>query len=267
MKIYISCDIEGTCGCTDWHETEMGNAEYNRQVREMQAEVAAACRGALQGGATEIYVKDSHDDARNIDFTNLPEQVHLIRGWMGSPDCMVAGIDESFDGCIFIGYHAPGGEDGSPLAHTMNYSKLFWLKLNDRILSEFDMHALACAYYGVPCLFLSGDEAICERSRQLVKGLRTVPTKSGIAEATINEHPAVVQRKIEEGVAAAVSERAATLPEQPRELKVEICFRAHDKALKASWYPGAEQTEPHVVRYYARDYRDMLIAIMFMRSV
>ncbi len=267
MKIYISCDIEGTCGCTDWHETEMGNAEYDRQVAEMQAEVAAACRGAIAGGATEIYVKDSHDDARNIWFTDLPEEAHLIRGWLGSPDSMVAGIDESFDGCIFIGYHAPGGENGSPLAHTMSYSRLFWMKLNDRILSEFDMHALACAYYGVPCLFLSGDEAICERSKEMVAGLVTVPTKRCIAGATINEHPALVQKRIEEGVCAALKAKAARLPVRPEELKLEISFKSHEKATKAGWYPGAELVEPHVVRYYAKDYRDLLIGLMFMRSV
>ncbi len=267
MKIYISCDIEGTCGCTDWHETEMGNAEYDRQVKEMQAEVAAACRGALAAGATEIYVKDAHDDARNIFFDQLPENVKLIRGWMSSPDSMVSGIDESFDGCVFIGYHSPGGEDGSPLAHTMSYSRLFWLKLNDRIFSEFDMHALACASYGVPCLFLSGDEAICARSQDTVPGLRTVPTKSCLAGATINRHPAVVLREIEEGVCAALGEKAALVPVHSGELKLELCFKAHEKATKASWYPGAELVEPHVVRYYARDYRDLLIGLMFMRSV
>lgn len=267
MKIYISCDIEGTCGCTDWRETEMGRAEYARQVTEMQAEVAAACRGAIAGGATEVYVKDSHDDALNLWFNDLPEEVHLIRGWLGSPFSMVAGIDESFDGCIFIGYHAPGGENGSPLAHTMSYSQLFWIKLNDRIFSEFDMHALACAHFGVPCLFLSGDEAICERSRKLVKGLATVPTKRCTAGATINEHPTMVQLRIEEAVCEAVKAKAAQLPERPEELKLEICFKSHEKAMKASWYPGAELAEPHVVRYYAKDYQDLLIGIMFMRGI
>ena len=267
MKIYISCDIEGTCGCTDWRETLIGNGEYERQVREMQAEVVAACRGAIAGGATEVYVKDSHDDARNLWFDDLPEQVHLIRGWLGSPYSMVAGIDESFDGCIFIGYHAPGGDNGSPLAHTMSYSQLFWLKLNDRIFTEFDMHDLACAHFGVPCLFLSGDEAICERSRKLVKGLATVPTKRCVAGATINEHPAMVQLRIEEAVCEAVKAKAAQLPERPEELKLEICFKSHEKATKAGWYPGAELVEPHVVRYYARDYKDLLIGIMFMRGI
>lgn len=267
MKIFISCDIEGTCGCTDWHETEMGNAEYDRQVSEMQAEVAAACRGALAGGATEIYVKDSHDDARNIWFTDLPEQVHLIRGWLATPYTMVGGIDGSFDGCLYIGYHSPGGEDTSPLAHTMSYSRLFWIKLNGRILSEFDMHALGCAHLGVPSLFLSGDEGICTRSAELISGLKTVVTKSCVGGGTINRHPAAVQREIEEGVREAVAARAAALPEGSAELKLEICFKSHEKATKASWYPGAELVEPHVVRYYAKDYEDMLIAIQFLRSV
>ncbi len=47
MKIFLSADIEGITGVTHWDETEMGQAEYAAAREQMDAEVAAACEGAL----------------------------------------------------------------------------------------------------------------------------------------------------------------------------------------------------------------------------
>jgi D-amino peptidase len=63
MKIYISADIEGITGTTNWDETEKKHPDYPEFRDQMTAEVAAACEGALAAGATEIMVKDAHDSA------------------------------------------------------------------------------------------------------------------------------------------------------------------------------------------------------------
>ena len=68
MNVFISADIEGTCGITDWSETERSTPyEYNYFRKQMTMEVKAACEGALSGGADQILVKDAHDSARNLD--------------------------------------------------------------------------------------------------------------------------------------------------------------------------------------------------------
>ena len=56
MKVYISADIEGVTGTTHWNETELNNSESGSSREQMTAEVVAACEGALQAGATEIWV-------------------------------------------------------------------------------------------------------------------------------------------------------------------------------------------------------------------
>ena len=66
-RIFISADIEGTCGICHWDETELGKGEYEPFRHQMTAEVAAACEGANAAGAKEIFVKDAHDSARNIN--------------------------------------------------------------------------------------------------------------------------------------------------------------------------------------------------------
>lgn len=60
MKLFLSADMEGTAGVTLWEETETGKRLYDHFARQMSSEVAAACEGAIAGGATEIVVKDAH---------------------------------------------------------------------------------------------------------------------------------------------------------------------------------------------------------------
>jgi len=84
MKIFISADIEGITGVTDWDETELKG--YSAAAcAQMTAEVAAACEGAIQAGASEVWVKDSHDTGRNINAAGLPEQARLERASLHDP--------------------------------------------------------------------------------------------------------------------------------------------------------------------------------------
>jgi D-amino peptidase len=75
MKVYVSADIEGVAGATLFAETETGKPGYEPARRQMTAEVAAACEGALAAGATEVWVNDAHDHADNLLPTELPRQV------------------------------------------------------------------------------------------------------------------------------------------------------------------------------------------------
>lgn len=48
VKIYLSADMEGTCGIVSWAETERSTPmDYAPYQKQMTREVAAACRGAL----------------------------------------------------------------------------------------------------------------------------------------------------------------------------------------------------------------------------
>ena len=159
-KLFLSADIEGTCGIADWKETELGEAQGEYFRAEMTKEVAAACEAAIAAGAEDILVKDAHSSGRNIDPSKLPEQARILRSWTRDPQVMMAGLDSSFEGVLFTGYHSPAGSDGNPLAHTMNGGNV-WVKINGVQASEFLINAYTAASLKVPVLFLSGDEALC----------------------------------------------------------------------------------------------------------
>lgn len=264
MKVYISVDIEGVTGVTSWDETELGKEQHRIAAEQMKRETLAACQGALDAGADEIWVKDSHDSGRNMWGDDFPDEVKFVRGWMCSPDSMVAGIDESFDAALCVGYHSAGGEDGNPLAHTMSSTDLFWVKINGRLISELDLHTLVCAKYGVPMVFVSGDEGLCETAKHNIAGIRTVAAKAGMGNATVNKNPRLVCEMIRTTVKEALQEPHQEIMPVNQKLVLEVCFRQHGRAKQASYYPKAEQIDGYTVRYEADNVEDMLVAFMFM---
>src|SRR5512135_3300506 len=104
MKIFLSADIEGITGVTHWDETELSHEENAAAREQMTAEVAAACEGALEAGATEIWVKDSHDTGRNLIAARLPPEARLIRGWSGHPFQTLTQLDHTFQAVLLVGY-------------------------------------------------------------------------------------------------------------------------------------------------------------------
>lgn len=152
MNLFISSDIEGTCGIAAWSETEPGrpDGDYAYFKQQMSREVAAACRGALAAGGERILVKDAHDSARNIDPSVLPEEVQINRGWAGDVYSMMSGIQHGdWDAAVFTGYHAAACCDGNPLSHTMNTS-VDYVEINGVRASEFTLNAYMAGYHGVP---------------------------------------------------------------------------------------------------------------------
>lgn len=89
----------------------------------MTAEVNAAIEGCLAAGAGEIVVSDSHGNAQNIIPKDLIEEAFLIRSFL-RPLLQMEGIDSSFNGVIFIGYHPKEGTPEAKLSHTIWGTKL-----------------------------------------------------------------------------------------------------------------------------------------------
>lgn len=264
MKVYISVDIEGITGVTNWNETTLKHPEHGWAANQMDKETIAACEGALAAGVKEIYIKDAHDSARNIDLSKLPEEAILIRGWTSTPESMMAGIDESFDACVLIGYHSASGEDGNPLAHTFNNSSVSHIKLNGKLVSEFTLNSYVAAHYNVPVVFLSGDKMICESAKKVVPAIETVAVKEGLAGATFNINPDLSCKYISEGVKKAILNKENCKIELPEEFKLEIRYKEHMNAHRASFYPGARKVDAHTVEYVAKDVLEMSIARMFL---
>ena len=266
MKVFISADIEGTAGITDWGEANRTMPEYAEFREYMTDELVAACKGARAAGATEILVKDAHASARNLILSKLPDFVQVVRGWSGHPDKMMFGIDESFDAALYTGYHSKAGVEDNPLAHTSTL-RISRLTLNGETASEFTLNALCAARYGVRSVFLAGDEGICADARALVPEIVTVETLKGVGAATISLAPAAARAAMREGVERALGDGAQhAVPRIPERIEIVIEFSNPVDAYRASWYPGVLRDGPRAVAFASDDYFEILRAYRFMKS-
>ena len=263
MKIFISADIEGITGVTDWTETELGQAEYAAAREQMTAEVVAACEGALYASVSEVWVKDSHDSARNLIASRLPKETRLIRGWSDHPFMTMQGLDNTFQAVVLIGYHSGACAGHSPLEHT--YSGNIWnITLNGRSVSEFYMDACTAAYVGVPLVFISGDQGICAEAAALNAHIKTVAVKQGIGGSTVNIHPEVAVSRIRDGVAEALSaDMNLCRMELPARFTLQIQYRRQALAYKWSFFPGVRQIDATTIQLETADYFDVMRLITF----
>lgn len=263
MKVFISADLEGVAGSTTWIETEKNTPDYEPFQKQMTKEVEAAIEGAIAGGATEILLKDAHDSARNIDITNLPENVKIIRGWTGHPMCMVAGLNETFDRAIFIGYHSKGGSHRNPLAHTLTVSAD--VKINGEYVSEFLINTYAAAIYGVPVAFVSGDVGLTEEIKTINENIVTYATKEGIGGATLSVSPKLAIQETKRLVKDSMKvDRNVLQVKLPEKFVVEIVYRDHTRAFRNSFYPGAKFKPHNTVEFETTEYFDVLRILQFL---
>ncbi|MCI8950134.1 MAG: peptidase M55 [Lachnospiraceae bacterium] len=264
MKLFISADIEGCAGLAIPSEAHKNEAVYQAFAKEMTREVLAACEAAKEMGASEIVVKDGHGDASNIDPIQMPDYVKLIRGKSGHPYNMMWGIDESFDGVLYIGYHSPAGNPEFSISHTSTGNSLY-IRLNGEYMSEFMLNTYTAASLGVPVLFLSGDEAICRLAKKQVPDMETVATKSGTGGATICEPAGNVLEGIRKGVKQALSkDRSACQVKLPDQFTYEVTFKDWKRAYQMSFYPGMEQVDTFTDRLTASRWMDVVTAHCFV---
>ena len=254
-KIFISADIEGTTGINVWPETEPPNDYFRKQ---MTREVSAAANSAFLNGATDIVIKDAHDSARNLIPDELPRKIRLVRGWMSDPDCMMQGLDKSFDACIFTGYHSPAGNNGNPLSHTMTTS-VFLVTINGKPAAEFHINALIAARLGIPVICVTGDAALCDLVHEFNPNIQTVAVNRGNGNGVESMHPLDACEAIKEAVAKAMKgDIKKCLPKMPKKFEIAITYREHHAARRYSFYPGAEQVDSRTILYKTADYYEAM---------
>ena len=264
MKVFISADIEGTAGITNWDEARKPHADYPEHRLQMTREVLAACDGATAAGAKEILIKDAHATGRNILQADLPENVRLIRGWSGHPMSMVQELDKSFDAALFIGYHSKAGDETNPLAHTLTL-EVMRMRINGVPTSEFLLYGYAAAHVGVPVVFVSGDKQLCADIKGHNASITTVALSEGKGPSTISVAPKLACERIRKGVEKALGgDLKKSLLKLPKRFVLEIEFNNPVKAYKSSWYPGCEHIGERTIRFATRDYFDVLRALKFI---
>jgi D-amino peptidase len=223
-KVYISVDMEGISGVSGDDQVSAGTSEYARSRKLMAEDLNAAIRGALDAGATDILVNDSHGGQRNL----LPEDVHPSARLISHSFKrygMMEGLDETFDAVIFIGYHAKADAPRGLFAHTGS-GVVRDLQINGRSVGEGGMNAALAAWYGVPVVMVTGDDTAVAEVKESAPGARGVIVKRAINVRAVELRPlAQVRQEIQQAARDAVAAAKKPAPQRTAPVKVQMRFR------------------------------------------
>lgn len=264
LKIYISADIEGVSGVVHSEHVARDGREHDRARMYMTCEVNACIEGALEVGANEILVNDSHGTMRNILLEQLNPKAELISG---SPKkfAMVEGLDEKYDAAIFIGYHTRMGSPGI-LNHTFQGRVIRTIKINGKEYGEFGLNAAVAGYYGVPVVMVSGCNLLCKEAAELIPGIETAVVKETINRTTArNLSVQAAQELIREHTVKALKKREQIRPFLLNgSLDVEVSFLNTGLADYAEILPAVRRNSPDSVAFQTDHILD---AYRYIRSL
>ncbi len=251
LKVYISVDMEGIAGVVS--NAQAGGADYEWARPLMLAETNAAIAGAFEAGASEVVVNDAHGSHTNLRADLLDRRATLITG-SPKPMGMVEGLDGTFDGVVFIGYHGHANQVDAVMGHTYSHA-LRHVLINGREVGEYGTAGMVAGYYKVPVVFVSGDRVFAEEAKKFFPGVEAIAVKEGIGSTAAKTlHPTVARERITGGVRAALGRRAQMTPvviTAPITLEVELSIASDADAVM--FVPGMERVDGTTVRYRAAD--------------
>ncbi|WP_394121407.1 M55 family metallopeptidase [Planococcus donghaensis] len=263
MKFYLSMDMEGVTALPDYTYVDSKENNYERGRRLMTEDANAIIRGSFDAGAEEFLVNDSHSKMNNLIAEELHEDVDLISGGV-KVFSMVEGLDSSYTGAFFAGYHARAGQKGV-MAHSMIFAvRTMWI--DDVEVGELGFNAYVAGYHGVPVLMVAGDDCACREAEALIPNITTAAVKQSLTRSAVRTlHPKKAQKLLREQTIRAIENRANVHPLVPPEkplLKIE--FTNYGEAELAAMMPGCELEEgTTIVHFQAKDileaYRAMLV--------
>jgi D-amino peptidase len=247
VKIYVSVDMEGVAGIADWAQCLAGGDDYALGRELLLGEVNAAIDGALAAGATEILVNDSHSVMRNLPPGALRGRAQYLSGRF-KPRYMMQGLDESFDACLFLGYHAAIATPGV-LSHTYNPRAIAGARLNGVTTGEAGLNALVAQHFAVPVAVITGDQHVGPEAAPFCPGIVHVPVKESVSRyAARHLHPEDAREAIHAAVHDALSLVDDFEPPSialPATLEVDLANP--DMAEQATWLRGMSRVDDRTV--------------------
>lgn len=254
LKVHISVDMEGIAGVVTGEQLSPTGFEYGRFREFMTREAMSAIEAAKAAGATEIVVADSHGNGQNLLIEQFPPDVRVIRSWPRRLG-MVAGVDDSVDAAIFIGYHAGTSNTTGVRAHTFSSANLTRVALNGTNVTEGSWNAAIAGHFGVPVVMMSGDDAAIAEVRKAVGNIEAAETKRSLGfHSASTLTPQASCELIRQHVRTALTRMQDFKPLKVQTpVTVDVSFKNYLPAEVLAYLPMFERTDSHSIRFRAKD--------------
>ena len=265
MKLYLSCDMEGTAGVSAWQQCDPSDArEYPIYRRYMTREVRAAIEGARAAGVREVLVNDSHWDMRNLVWDELPEDEDLrVVSGTRKPWSMAQGLDATFAAAFLTGYHAKAG-DPATLAHTFSPETIYAVTVNGTHCSEALLVAGLAGTFGVPVVLVTGDRSAVDEAVRAMPWAIGVPVKDAVGFSAVDS---MTPEAACEAIRSAAQEAIRAIPrakpfvfDPPFELRIETVNVENADFIELM--PGFERIGGRCVRFRSAGYPALLQAFV-----
>lgn len=267
MKLYISMDMEGVTGLVDDTFVDSAKRNYNRGQRIMTAEANHVIETAFGEGIQEVVVNDSHSKMNNLIIEELYPRAQLISGDV-KPYSMMQGLDSSYGGAVFLGYHSRAARPG-----VMSHSMIFGIRnmyINDVAVGELGFNAYVAGHHGVPLLLVAGDDETAAEAEELIPHVTTAIVKRQISRTsalclTPAQSGELLREKTIQAIANKEQVQPLTPPEKPL---LTLEFANYGQAEWAHLMPKTrmERYSP-VVSYQADDILEAYQAMLVMTEL
>jgi D-amino peptidase len=242
--VFLITDAEGVAGICRQEQTETKNPELQRLLT---GEVNAAVRGFIRGGAGEVIVWDGHSNSSTLSVLTV-EGARLVIGALG-PKML---LDRGYDAVAFLGQHARAGRERAVMAHSYSSLGIQRLTMNGKEVGEIETRTALAGAFGIPVIFLSGDQAAADDLLAIVSGAEVAVVKEGLGYySCISQNSLSAQILIEQKAADAVRKLATIKPyrlEGPVEIITEYSTRSTPNP-DAALPEGVDRTGPRTIRH------------------
>ncbi len=269
MKLYISVDMEGLAGITNWKdETEDRERFRNAMNEQVEWVLEGISKSKHNKEITHIYIADSHGGGQNLSYDRLndkDERVWLVSG-SPRPQYMMPAMDDSFDMVFLVGYHAGAGEAVSSMDHTYSGASVQNIYINGQLMNEGTINsAYAGIVHKVPVGLIIGDSGL---ERQM-KGEGMMPWPEFVCtKQSLSRFSAVYKPKklLKEETIAAVK-KALDENERPQLYTLQAPYHCRmdltnaAKCDQVQQMPGIHRTAGRTVEFESTSFTEIYDAI------
>ena len=265
-KILISVDMEGLAGVVTEQQLGPAGFEYNRFREFMTNETLAAIEGARAAGAGEIIVADAHGNGQNLLIEKFPEDIKIIRSWPRRFE-MIAGIDESIDGVMLIGYHSATSNKKGVRAHTFSSAKLTDVKLNGESVSEGIWAAQLAGFFNVPIILVTGDDIVTKEMSDYLNGnIETAIVKTALGfHSALTITPQAAEKVIYEASKKSIQNLKTFKPVKiSGPVTCEVSFKNYRVSEVLDYLPIFERINSHTIKFSGKDMTEIADIFVFL---
>ena len=242
--MFILGDLEGTAGVVDFQRQTYSDAKYYEQSKRLATlEISALIDGILEGGASEVWFLDGHGPG-GVDYELMHSEAKMV---IGRPLVAPWGLDESFDALFLYGHHSMANTERGVLCHSWNSRAIANCWLNGDLIGEIGFNAALAGSFGVPTVFISGDDTAVTEMRVYVPNVTTVETKIGLSQTSAVSLSPLKSRQLHQEAGREAVEKVSEIQlfsiAPPYEFVTEL-LDVDSVSLKAK-QPDVERVDTH----------------------